>query len=89
MHVKGRAVVYKTEGDDMLDDGTLISWRDSEWTAHRAIFDPSDLTIRPGGHCFRYPGWQVSEYELIRIEFEDNKDARHFAVEYGIEPLTL
>jgi len=86
VYVKGRAVVYRTEGDDTLEDGTVVSWLDSEWTAVRAEFDRSDPELASGRHHFRYPGWQCDEYHLIRVLFDDKSDARHFAAQYGLAP---
>lgn len=84
--VRGRATVWRTEGDDRLDDGTIVPWRNSEWTWVTAEYDPSDANLKPGGHHFRWPGWNASDYHLIRVYFEDLKEARHFALEYGGEP---
>ena len=84
--VKHKATVWQTEGDDTLEDGTIVPWLESEWTWLRAEYDPSDPEINPDGHHFRWPGWQCSDYHIIRVRFSDRKEAIHFALEYKLEP---
>lgn len=85
-YVQHKALVFRTEGDDRLEDGTIVPWRESEWTSTLAEYDLSNPILRPGGHCFRWPGWQAQEYHLIRVLFSDVKEARHFALEFQLKP---